>query len=177
MILIIKSEWLERDICITYTKQGEKIKRNFNRRTKKTSSQIWLCTIFVKSLNCKVNYITCRLLTMTSETLFTKLQVQDFRRGRIQTRDEVLREGPKLEHCKVTCDNNRSPSHYMSGETNTFENNYGSLHNTQENIWSNMKNDKFSRKSRLIYVLGNSHWVDPAEWWVAVTQVSPMAII
>lgn len=63
----------------------------------------------------------------------------------------------------------------MSGEKNTFENNYGSLHNTQENIWSNMKNDKFSRKSILIYVLGNSHWVDPAEWWVAVSQVSPMA--
>jgi len=59
MILIIKSEWLERDICITYTKQGEKIKRNF-KRTKKISSQIWLCTIFVKSLNCKANYITWR---------------------------------------------------------------------------------------------------------------------
>jgi hypothetical protein len=53
MILIVKSERLERDICITYTKQGEKIKRNF-KRTKKICSQIWLC-IFVKSLNCKAN--------------------------------------------------------------------------------------------------------------------------
>jgi hypothetical protein len=65
----------------------------------------------------------------------------------------------------------------MSGKKNTFESNYGSVHNTEENIWSKMKNDKFSRKSRLNYVLGNGHWVDPAEWWVAVSQVSPMAII
>jgi hypothetical protein len=40
-----------------------------------------------------------------------------------------------------------------------------------------MQNDKFSRKSRLNNVLGNGYWVDPAEWWVAVSQVSPMAIV